>query len=173
MEEEAMPTIASMLRRRIDELKVTYVGMAQWSRRNGTIAVTMKLIIVVLGAFVAFRDATEPLFGPANNTAIHLVASILIALLAAVETTLQLERKSERLNLLASTCRNVTYQVESRLARLGTLVPDQRSAAELELLDEMDRQLGEIRLQATTLKINTVLLFPSPHSRRVSHRSTT
>lgn len=172
MDEEAMPTIVSLIRRRVDELRSTYVGMAQWSRRHGTIAVAMKLVIVVLGAFVAFRDATEPLFGQAN-AAIHLVASILIALLAAVETTLQLERKSERLNLLAATCRNVTYQIESRLAKLGTLAPEERSAAELEILDEMDQQLGEIRQQATALKINTVIHFPSPYSQQVSQRSTT
>src|SRR5690242_16191662 len=117
MAEEALPTVASMIEKRMDELRATYVAMARWSRLHGAIAVIMKLMVVVLGAFVAFRDATEPLFGNANAT-IHLVASILIALLAAVEAALQLERRSERLNLLATTCRNLTYQIESRRAKL-------------------------------------------------------
>lgn len=169
--EEEIPTIQSMIKRRVDELRATYVGMARWSHSNGIMALVMKLIIVILGAFVAFRDVTGVLLGGANNV-IHLVASILIALLAAVETTLQLERKSERLNLLATTCRNVVYGVESRLVKMETLTPEKRSAAELELLDEIDQQLGEIRNQATALKINTVLLFPSPHSERISRRST-
>jgi hypothetical protein len=163
---EEQPTLRATILKRQEQLRATYINMAKRSRRNGTISLAIKLLVVILGGFVAFRDTTGLLFGPAN-AAIHLVASIAIAILAAVEATLQLERKSERLNILATNCRNVKYQIESRLVKIDAMTtPERKSAAEMEVLDEIDQHFQEFQNQAAALKVNTVLLFPSPDSQR-------
>src|SRR5947208_561956 len=101
-----MGQVRTMITRRIDELGIAYQALANKSRSYGRIAITFKVCVVVLGAFVAFRDSTTMIFGAANAV-IHLCASILIAVLAALEAALQLERKSERLNIIATKCRSV------------------------------------------------------------------
>jgi len=158
--------VRTMIARRIDELSIAYRALAKKSQNYGRIAITFKICIVVLGAFVAFHDSTSMIFGSANAV-IHLCASILIAVLAALEAALQLERKSERLNIIATKCRNVKRLADTKLTKIdATASIDDITAAELEMLDDLDRHFQEIQDQTAALKVNAVQLLASPHSQR-------
>lgn len=164
---EEMGRIRTMIMRRIDELGIAYQALAALSQRYGRISITFKVCVGVLGAFVAFQDATTIIFGSAANAVIHLCASILIAVLVAVEAALQLERKSERLNIIATKCRSVKRLAESELVKIdATASVESIKETELKMLEDLDHHFQEIQDQTAALKVNAVQLLASPYSER-------
>ena len=158
--------VRTMVTRRVDELSIAYQALAKKSRSYGRIAVIFKVCVVVLGAFVAFHDSTMVIFGSANAV-IHLCASVLIAVLAALEAALQLERKAERLNIIATKCRNVKRLAESELVKIdATTSVESIKEAELKMLDDLDHHFQEIQDQTAALKVNAVQLLATPYSER-------
>jgi uncharacterized protein YacL len=162
---EAQGNMRIMIQRRIDELSTTYQALAKKSRNYGIIALIFKICVVVLGVFVAFHDSTTMIFGSANAV-VHLLASILIAIFGSLEVALQLERKSERLNILATNCRNFKRLAETKLVKIDvTASGDDVTAAELEMLDDLENHSQDIQNQTAALKVNTVRLLSSSYSK--------
>lgn len=150
---------------RLNNLSGAYWALARKSRTYTILAAISKVLLIILGAFIAAGDTVAGLLGP-YNIPVHTIASILVAIIAGLDAAFQPARRAERQNILAMQCRNKKRQLESLLIKIDTItVDDTATAKELELLDNLDQYSQEFHEQAAALNVNVILELPSLSSK--------
>lgn len=138
---------------RIEDLRSTGVNLAKIAKRLSVRAMTVKTLLIFLGALVATREIATQLFGVTNNAVMvsYTLMGVLIATLAGLEAAFKWENRSIELKNLAADCRNRRRKLESTIYKTdGTL--DREN-----LLDTLDNESAGVQEKAASLGVNVVL----------------
>ena len=147
----------TLINHRIEELRSTGVTLAKIAERLSVRAMTVKTLLIFLGALVATREVASGVFG-VNNIAIiviYTLIGVLIATLAGLEVAFRWENRSIELKNLAANTRAERRKLESAIAKNNTALASES------LLDALDKQSSETQEKSASLGVNIVLAAPT------------
>jgi hypothetical protein len=157
-----MSQVQESINARQAELHSVTDTLALAAQRASLRASVAKVVLVLLGAFAATREAANQLFG-ANSELIVIVytlGALSIAVVAGLEAAFKWETRSVELRILAASGQSTTRLVDTQWRKeVGTVSasPEEQLAAARRLLDVQDTKLAEIQERAATLGVNITL----------------
>jgi hypothetical protein len=116
-----------------------------------------RVLIIILGAFVATQGVSETIFESENHAALitYTICGLLIAALSGIEAAFKTESRSAELKLLAATCQSTIWKTDSEWQKsIGSGLAENPTLAARNLLDTQDQVLADIHIRAAQLGIN-------------------
>ena len=139
--------------------------LATAAQTGGRRAAIGKVLVIVLGAFVATQAVAAKLWGDTNMyiTIIYTLAGLLIAAVTGVEAAFKTESRSSALKALATRCQITIFQIDTQWQKSvgwyqeasgDSAIEDGRIKAAQALLEMQDQTLNDAASKATELGVN-------------------
>jgi hypothetical protein len=160
MSDYQMHNIQGSINDRQKELHSVTDFLAAAAQQASLRAAAAKIIIVLLGAFVATREAANQLIGASNTITIvsYTLAGLLIAVVAGLEAAFKWESRAADLRTLAAICQSTVRLVDSQWQKdIGSAPIETQLDAARKLLDLQDTKLTEVQEKAAALGVNITL----------------
>ena len=153
------------IQERQEELHRIAELLARSARVAGRRAASAKVIIIVLGAFVATNGVATNLWGEQSVAVIitYTLAGLFIAAISGLEAAFKVETRAAGLRALAAYCQTTIWQTDTEWRKSvgspdlmsGDFVNEQaRLNSARTLLDRQDQVLGEVQSKAAELGMN-------------------
>jgi hypothetical protein len=163
MSEYQMQAIQGSINDRQRELHNVTDILARRARQATIRSDVSRVVVILLGAVVATREAANQIAGAGNTVAIVVYAlfGVLIAAVAGLQAAFKWETSAADLRLLAATCQSTVRFVDSQWQKdIGTASssdPMGRLEAARKLIDLQDAKLTEVQAKAAEVGVNITL----------------
>jgi len=119
-----------------------------------------KVLVILLGAFIATREIANQILGASNtvNIIIYAAVGLLIATVTGLEAAFKWEGRSAELRTLVTTCRTTARTISTDLTKILAKKTSQGNHIEealTTLLESLDSTLTDIQTKASSLGIDT------------------
>src|SRR5262245_55105808 len=109
--------LENFLNEKLQMIKYRETILARDAERNSLFAAIGKVVLILLGAFVATREVASQLFGASNiwNIVIFTLVGLAISVIAGLDAAFKWTQSSSDLKSLAATCQIARQDCESEL----------------------------------------------------------
>src|SRR6516165_8811073 len=90
----------------LQKLSDAETALARDAERNSLLGATGKVVLILLGAFVATKEVANQLFGASNawNIVIYTLVGLAVSVIAGLDAAFKWTQSSSDLKSLAATC---------------------------------------------------------------------